>query len=120
MLPESSPSDQIIVDGFCGLGGNAIQFALSPKCAKVIAIDNDASMLACARHNAQIYGVENKIKFIEVDFFKFVEEGRQETINSVFLSPPWGGPGYKHDEVFDLDGMYPHSGYVGLEYLFDG
>lgn len=27
----------------------------------------------------------------------------------VFASPPWGGPGYRTDEIFDLSTMQPYS-----------
>ena len=44
------------MDGFCGVGGNAIQFAFT--CERVIAIDIDPQKIAMARHNAgefQVY-----------------------------------------------------------------
>lgn len=111
---SNAPTKRLVVDGFCGLGGNAIQFALSPQCSKVIAIDNDAAMLACARHNAQIYGVEDKIEFIEIDFFEYTKKRTDSQsdvpIDYVFLSPPWGGPSYIHDAIFDMEKMEPHSG----------
>ena len=57
----------IIVDAFCGVGGNAIQFATT--CDRVIAIDIDSSKIEKARNNARIYGVLDKIEFIVGDFF---------------------------------------------------
>lgn len=27
----------------------------------------------------------------------------------IFASPPWGGPGYRSDEIFDLNTMQPYS-----------
>lgn len=111
---SNTSTKRLVVDGFCGLGGNVIQFALSPQCSKVIAIDNDAAMLACARRNAQIYGVEHKIEFIEIDFFEYTRKRTDSQpdvpVDYVFLSPPWGGPSYRHDEIFDLEKMEPHSG----------
>src|SRR5690606_21594068 len=44
----------VIIDAFCGLGGNTIQFART--CQLVIAIDNCRHRLELARHNARIYG----------------------------------------------------------------
>lgn len=43
-----------------------------------------------------------------------MKEGRFEDlqIDAVFLSPPWGGPDYLYQEVFDLEEMYPYSLYV--------
>ncbi|KAI9032253.1 RNA cap guanine-N2 methyltransferase-domain-containing protein [Hyaloraphidium curvatum] len=89
-----------VVDAFCGVGGNAIQFA--KFCGRVIAIDIDPVKLRCARHNARIYGVEDKIEFHEGDFFQLKGEIRAD---AVFFSPPWGGPDYLHEDVYDLDQM---------------
>ncbi|KAF3935920.1 hypothetical protein ABW20_dc0107237 [Dactylellina cionopaga] len=106
ILPPGLPKPKIIIDAFCGVGGNAIQFALSPQCEKVIAIDHDDTMLDCAKHNAKIYGVEDKIEFIKADFFKYAEQWDNATeIGAIFLSPPWGGPSYKYDKIFDLETM---------------
>lgn len=57
----------VIIDAFCGVGGNAIQFAFT--CERVIAIDIDSTRLQMARNNARIYGVEDRIEFILGDFF---------------------------------------------------
>jgi trimethylguanosine synthase len=57
----------IVIDAFCGCGGNSIQFALT--CERVIAIDLDPVKLYCARENAKIYGVADRIEFILGDFF---------------------------------------------------
>jgi trimethylguanosine synthase len=51
-----------------GVGGNAIQFAMT--CERVIAIDNSAEKIEMAKHNARIYGVEDRIEFIVGDFLK--------------------------------------------------
>jgi len=90
----------IVLDGFCGVGGNAIQFALT--CRRVIAVDIDRDKIAMARHNARVYGVEHKIDFIVGDFFQVAPNIRADV---VFLSPPWGGPAYANQEVFDLKKM---------------
>ena len=60
-------SCHLVVDAFCGVGGNAIQFAKT--CSRVIAIDIDSKKIEMARHNARVYGVEDKIDFIVGDFF---------------------------------------------------
>ncbi|KAH8255008.1 hypothetical protein KR032_002221 [Drosophila birchii] len=93
-------SCDLIVDAFCGCGGNAIQFANT--CGRVIAIDIDAEKLAMAKHNAGIYGVAHKIEFIHADFLQFANSSRIRP-NVVFLSPPWGGPGYKRQANFDIE-----------------
>ncbi|PKI50630.1 hypothetical protein CRG98_028942 [Punica granatum] len=56
-----------IIDGFTGVGGNAIQFA---KCAKhVIAVDIDPKKIEYANHNAAVYKVDDRIDFVRGDFF---------------------------------------------------
>lgn len=96
----------VIVDAFCGVGGNAIQFAFT--CEHVIAIDIDPVRLECARHNASVYGVEERISFILGDFFHLAPSLKADV---VFLSPPWGGPDYINTKVFDIETMIiPVSG----------
>ncbi|KAJ7695037.1 Tgs1 protein [Mycena rosella] len=88
-----------ILDAFCGVGGNAIAFAKT--CERVIALDISPTRLALARHNAQIYGVADRIEFILMDYISFANsylsirnDASPRKIDVVFLSPPWGGPGY--------------------------
>ena len=85
------------MDGFCGVGGNAIQLALT--CERVIAVDNDETRLALARHNARVYGVDDRIDFVLGDFFQVAKDLKAD---AVFLSPPWGGPEYLNQPVFKL------------------
>lgn len=96
----------MIVDGFCGVGGNTIQFALT--CHKVIAIDIDPQKIEAAKHNAKIYGVEDRIEFIVGDFFAVIPN--LTTADVIFLSPPWGGPQYIQENVFDIQKMIPCDG----------
>eukprot|EP00123_Amoebidium_parasiticum_P013815 comp22167_c1_seq1/m.32516 comp22167_c1_seq1/g.32516 ORF comp22167_c1_seq1/g.32516 comp22167_c1_seq1/m.32516 type:complete len:672 (-) comp22167_c1_seq1:115-2130(-) len=96
----------VVVDAFCGVGGNAIQFART--CSKVIAIDLDPLKLQCARHNAEVYGVAHKIEFIEGDFLAIAPTLKADI---VFLSPPWGGPEYRYAAVFDVQKMMLPDGY---------
>ncbi|KAG2183783.1 hypothetical protein INT43_006794, partial [Umbelopsis isabellina] len=103
-LAERCRADTI-VDAFCGSGGNAIQFAFT--CERVIAIDIDPIKLHCAKHNAEIYGVADRIEFILGDFMQLAPSLKADV---VFLSPPWGGPSYIGAEVFDLETMIPMNG----------
>ncbi|CAO3647309.1 unnamed protein product [Cunninghamella echinulata] len=95
----------IIIDAFCGCGGNAIQFALT--CDRVIAIDIDPVKLKCAKFNAKIYGVEDKIEFILGSFYDLAPFLKADV---VFLSPPWGGPSYLQEDVYNLKTMMPGNG----------
>ncbi|KAG0239997.1 Trimethylguanosine synthase [Actinomortierella wolfii] len=98
----------VIIDAFCGVGGNAIQFALT--CHRVIAIDIDPVRLECAKHNARIYGVEDRIEFILGDYMTLIPRLKADV---VFLSPPWGGPKYS-ERAFDIKQDIPMDG----EHLF--
>ncbi|KAG0288147.1 Trimethylguanosine synthase [Linnemannia gamsii] len=108
-IAERCASD-VIIDAFCGVGGNTIQFALT--CHRVIAIDIDPIRLNCARHNARIYGVEDRIEFICGDYMTLLPRLKADV---VFLSPPWGGPGYLAQDVFDIKRDIPMDG----EHLFN-
>ncbi|XP_046630637.1 uncharacterized protein LOC124310719 isoform X2 [Daphnia pulicaria] len=94
----------LIVDAFCGAGGNSIQFAF--KCERVIAIDIDPSKIELARHNASVYGVADRIEFIVGDFFQLAPSLKADV---VFLSPPWGGPKYLSAPQFCLEDMQPNG-----------
>eukprot|EP00435_Cladocopium_sp_Y103_P053797 s2167_g17.t1 len=89
-----------VVDGTCGVGGNAIQFAMTSRA--VVAVDTDSQRLEDARHNAGIYGVADRISFVHDDFVHFAETYKGPTIDAVFLSPPWGGPGHLDCPHFSL------------------
>lgn len=124
-----SKEAQIVLDPFCGCGGNAIAFALRPEVKLVVAVDIDVNKLKMAANNAKIYGVpKEKIVFVNdnacsvlacyegAQLARTSEEGRgstakidieqseyrigsrhllPETVDSVFLSPPWGGVDYQ-------------------------
>ncbi|KAL0020680.1 hypothetical protein WJX79_010788 [Trebouxia sp. C0005] len=87
----------VIVDAFAGVGGNAIQFALT--CDRVIAVELSAQRLELAKHNAEVYGVAHKIDFICGDFLQVAATLQADM---VFLSPPWGGPAYSKSGLFDV------------------
>ncbi|KAI0314625.1 RNA cap guanine-N2 methyltransferase-domain-containing protein, partial [Amylostereum chailletii] len=104
-----------VLDAFCGVGGNTIAFAKT--CERVIAIDTSPTRLALARHNAEIYGVADRIEFILGDFLSFARsfpstslskpsspaDTSTRKIDVVFLSPPWGGPSYLSGSTTELN-----------------
>ncbi|OXG50016.1 trimethylguanosine synthase [Cryptococcus neoformans] len=104
----------VIVDAFCGVGGNAIAFAKT--CERVIAIDNDITRLKLARHNALHHGVADRIEFILGDYTdfarSFAEKNPGDKIDVVFLSPPWGGIDYLNSpsETYSLSSILPIHG----------
>ncbi|CAB3386855.1 Hypothetical predicted protein [Cloeon dipterum] len=90
----------VVVDAFCGAGGNTIQFALN--CRRVIAVDIDPAKILLAANNARVYGVQDKIEFICADFMQVAASLKADAI---FLSPPWGGPDYTQKQVFNLEDL---------------
>eukprot|EP00794_Sanderia_malayensis_P004666 gene4666-5275_t len=95
----------VVIDAFCGAGGNTIQLAF--ECERVIAIDIDAKKIELAKHNALIYGVADRIEFIVGDFMLLSPHLKADV---VFLSPPWGGPEYSQAKVFDINTMIVPDG----------
>lgn len=74
----------------------------------MIAIDIDPVKLQMAQHNAEVYGVADRIEFICGDFLQLSSSLQADV---VFLSPPWGGPEYLTAGVFDLEScMAPLGG----------
>lgn len=66
----------------------------------VIAVDIDPQKIQKARHNSAIYGVADKIEYIVGDFISLAGTLRAD---AVFLSPPWGGPTYLKQQIYELD-----------------
>jgi len=128
----STPRKGTIIDLFAGAGGNTIAFALSEKWDRVIGIEKDASTLACAQHNAAVYGVAGAITWVHADCLDFLsrlkahagkkagkskkkagqlDPSLQVDIDDtvLFASPPWGGVSYRDQDIFDLSTMEPYS-----------
>lgn len=131
-----------ILDSFCGGGGNIAQFLLNDKFANVVAVDINKIHLNCTRVNSLVYNndvddVDNRLKLLPIDWMYLrnadhegqdidpdVYATREDSlqnleilshmkIDCVFGSPPWGGPTYLKDEVFDMNNLSP----FGLEDL---
>ena len=111
---------KVVFDAFSGCGGNAL--ALAKHCDFVASCDIDAVKVACARHNAEVYGVSHKIDFFVGDSSEFLKSlsrrkkagqnsknglsvGKSYIFDAVCLAPPWGGPDYLASPVFDLETM---------------
>jgi trimethylguanosine synthase len=108
----ASPERTTVIDIFGGVGGNSIAFARSSRWNKVIAVEKDPSVIACAQVNADIYGVADQITFVNDDCFSYLSSassGIDPSMTVIFASPPWGGPSYSADGVFDLSKMSPYS-----------
>jgi len=82
-----------VLDAAAGAGGNAIGFARAGL--SVTAIERDAGRLECARHNARVYGVAERIDFVHGDARVLVPEIEADLL---FVDPPWG-EGYDKQRV---------------------
>lgn len=78
-----------VVDACCGSGGSSIGFARAG--CPVIAIEHDAERLAEARHNAQVYDVAGRLRFLAGDASALLPTLRADIL---FIDPPWGGEAY--------------------------
>lgn len=96
MLPQGA----LVYDGFAGIGGNAIQFALAG--CDVIASEYDWLRACMCAHNVRVYECRPFVDVVNGDFFEVVEGVRADV---VFLSPPWGGPQVNKQPVFRLASM---------------
>ncbi len=76
-----------VVDATCGCGGNAIGFARA-GCV-VVAVDRSAERLELARHNARLYRVDDRIRFVHGDALEIAPD---RATDLVFVDPPWSSP----------------------------
>jgi trimethylguanosine synthase len=101
-IAEAIPGP-VIADAFCGVGGNAIGFAR--RGLQVIAIEQDPARLAMARDNAALFGVAERITFLEGDTRRLL---RTLDADAVFLDPPWcDGPRSAHAQRLHLADFQP-------------
>jgi hypothetical protein len=74
-----------VVDACCGSGGNAVAFARAG--CEVLAIDVDRDRLLEAAHNAAVYGVAQRIRFLQGDAIALLPGLSADVL---FADPPWG------------------------------
>ena len=93
MTEAASAEQSVLIDCFCGVGGNVIAFAQTGRWNRLYAIEKDPKALACAKHNAEVYGVRDKISWFEGDCFDILKNELADLGNHsiIFASPPWGG-----------------------------
>ena len=99
---QQSSKPMVILDAFCGCGGNAIAFAkLSPSVVShIICIDVDRTKLRKAAHNASIYGIApNRIIFVEANSVAVMERYYRDGI--LVMDPPEISSEYPPREIYD-------------------
>jgi RNA cap guanine-N2 methyltransferase len=78
-----------VIDACCGSGGNTIGFARAGS--QVVAIELDRQRLEEARHNAAIYGVLERITFVQGDAREQLPRWATAQPEALcFVDPPWG------------------------------
>lgn len=135
--------DIVIVDVFCGCGGNSIAFARMNSAdtgsndvpipltkVKVIAVDNDLSRLKMAANNAKVYGISSEdITFVHadaVDVIRRYKEGVNLGNDKSERTTPERQPfsGYVIEGVESLpnkiDGIFLSPPWGGLGYEDEG
>lgn len=97
MTAAAPETKKVVIDAFAGAGGNSIAFALSGRWKRVYAIEKNPAILKCAKHNARIYGVEDKITWFQGDCFEILKDQLKDLApySVIFASPPWGGKSSK-------------------------
>ncbi len=91
-----------IIDAGCGVGGNAIGFARA-GCNVVAAIERSETRIRLARHNARVYRVDDRIRFIHGNALALLAEPERLgalKASILFVDPPWG-----RDWARDLPGI---------------
>ena len=85
-----------VLDGTCGIGSIAIALARTASVREVVAVDVSRERLAMAAHNARLYGVDGRIRFVAGDVRDVLAK---ERFDAVVLDPPWGGRDYDRERV---------------------
>ena len=68
MVGRSTRRDIVVLDAFCGVGGNSIALAARLEVSVVVCVDTDRSRLELAAHNCAVYKIPTeKIVFVEAD-----------------------------------------------------
>jgi len=99
---QQSSKPMVILDAFCGCGGNAIAFAKLPPSvvSHIICIDVDRTKLRKAAHNASIYGIApNRIIFVEANSVAVMERYYRD--GTLVMDPPEISSEYPPREVYD-------------------
>ena len=60
VISSCNDNGLVILDAFCGCGGNALAFARRPEVSLVVCVDTDLGRLQMAAKNASIYNIEEK------------------------------------------------------------
>jgi THUMP domain-like/RNA cap guanine-N2 methyltransferase len=86
----------------CGIGGDTLALALH---ARVASFDNDPVCVACAGHNARIYGLETRIELQLADVQEINTSAlHQKSIDAIFFDPSRRSEGRR---IYSIDAYHP-------------
>ena len=85
---RSSVAGARVLDAFCGTGALGLE-ALSRGAQHVVFLDNDASAVACVRHNAAALGVSGRATVLQTDATNPPRATAACTL--ALLDPPYAG-----------------------------
>lgn len=89
----------VVLDATCGAGLLALAAARRTEVREVVGCDVDRRRVAMATHNAEVYGLGARVRFVQGDALAMIAETRPDTL---VLDPPWGGRDYdKRRVTFD-------------------
>jgi len=77
--------EMVVTDLGCGIASNSIFIA--KKVSQVLAVEKDESTFLCAKENARVYKVDDKIKFINTDVYEFIKSKDFKKVDAVFIDP---------------------------------
>ena len=59
------------LDACCGVGGDSIAMATRWN---VVAVEMDTDVIGCAKHNIDVYNLENNIEFVQGDITALIDD----------------------------------------------
>lgn len=78
-----------ILDLGTGSGNIAIALAKFVSQSQIVSVDISAKALEVARANAQLHGVEDRIKFVQKDMFVILSETKDLKFDLIISNPPY-------------------------------
>jgi trimethylguanosine synthase len=123
---ERSSGGMIVLDAFCGCGGNAIAFARRPEVSLVVCVDTDLSKLEMAAKNASVYNIDSeKLLFVHDNAIRVLsmysngEKSSQQASSKSNAEEPTMLNGYSCNGPLPkrLDCIFLSPPWGGTEYL---
>ncbi len=84
------PNRARVLDVCTYVGGFALNIAKYTKANSIVAIDSSERALAMAQQHAELNGVEDRVKWVQADFFEFLSEQLDagELYDVIIIDPP--------------------------------